>query len=332
MAGLITEAKARAEEMEWKQALAAERETMRDALAKLKPQLQKLVGTAEPAIEPRPVYAAEPTSCEQCGNHVEAHQLFCAACGAERNAPDETENSQARGRAEFENSTPVLSDETLDQLQASLTEIGEQKPEFAQPESQNGSGEEPASSGLVPANHSASADATKTDAISPWRSAARAKAWLESLSKSEKSDAVVRFWKFRRADVYLGIAVVVAVIAVVWAMRSGSENASSAISAKPAAGTVLAAPLGKTTAKRQAPPEPKLSVTDRVLISLGLADPPPAPVYEGNPDAKVWVDLHTALYYCPGSQLYGRTAKGKFTTQRDAQLDQFEPAARKACE
>jgi hypothetical protein len=45
----------------------------------------------------------------------------------------------------------------------------------------------------------------------------------------------------------------------------------------------------------------------------------------------VWIDPHTALYYCPGSELYGKTAKGKFASQQDAQLDQFEPASRRAC-
>ena len=51
-----------------------------------------------------------------------------------------------------------------------------------------------------------------------------------------------------------------------------------------------------------------------------------------NTSIRVWVDLHTALYYCPDSDLYGKTSKGRFTTQRDAQLDQFEPAYRKACD
>ena len=49
-----------------------------------------------------------------------------------------------------------------------------------------------------------------------------------------------------------------------------------------------------------------------MLISLGLAEPPPAPEYKGNPETQVWIDLHTALYYCPGADLYGKTPKGKF--------------------
>jgi len=65
---------------------------------------------------------------------------------------------------------------------------------------------------------------------------------------------------------------------------------------------------------------------------LGLAEAPPAPEYKGNPNTQVWVDLQTALYYCPGADLYGKTAKGKYSSQQDAQLDQYEPASRKACE
>jgi hypothetical protein len=74
-----------------------------------------------------------------------------------------------------------------------------------------------------------------------------------------------------------------------------------------------------------------LSLFDRMLIQLGLAEAPPAPEDKGNPSVQVWVDQRTALYYCPGAELYGKTPKGKFTTQRDAQLDQFEPAYRKPC-
>ena len=43
----------------------------------------------------------------------------------------------------------------------------------------------------------------------------------------------------------------------------------------------------------------------------------------GNPDTQVWVDVHTALYHCPGSELFGKTPDGKLASQRDAQQDQF---------
>jgi len=73
---------------------------------------------------------------------------------------------------------------------------------------------------------------------------------------------------------------------------------------------------------------------ESVLVELGLAQvpsqTPAAP--KGNPDVRVWVDVHTALYYCPGSNLYGKTPGGEFETQRDAQQDQFEPATGSVCE
>jgi hypothetical protein len=79
--------------------------------------------------------------------------------------------------------------------------------------------------------------------------------------------------------------------------------------------------------------QPQLSWFSSWLVNLGLAEAPPrAPAYVGNPDAPVWVDVHTALYYCKGSDLYGKTPGGRFSTQRDAQEDQFESASRLACE
>jgi hypothetical protein len=79
--------------------------------------------------------------------------------------------------------------------------------------------------------------------------------------------------------------------------------------------------------------QPQLSWFSSLLVNLGLAEVPSrAPVYVGNPDAPVWVDVHTALYYCKGSDLYGKTPGGRFSTQRDAQEDQFESASRLACQ
>jgi GAF domain len=331
MAGLITEAKARAEEQEWKQALAVERESMREALAKLKPQLQKLVGAPE---RPQPVddaVVANSATCEHCGSEVEAHQLLCGVCGAEREGAGGGANRAEvayPSKRDLDDATPLLSDETLDRLEASLAEIGDRQGSSPGKPTADTAEE----SIVVPATADAAVPEIKgKSSVSPWGSAAKAREWLESLRQSEKGDAVRMFWKIRRADVYLGIAVVIAVIAVVWAIRSGSPAASENNGIKPSAAVAASAPAGKSPHK-QAPPEPKLSLIDKLLISVGLADAPPAPVYEGNPDVRVWVDLHTALYYCPGADLYGKTVKGKFTTQRDAQLDQFEPAGRKACE
>ena len=103
-----------------------------------------------------------------------------------------------------------------------------------------------------------------------------------------------------RADFYLGIAFLVAAIALLW--------------------------------PSSASPRRHLSPWERVLVSLGIAEaPPPAIHYRGDPNIKVWVDTHTALYYCPGDDLYAKSPGGHFTTQQEAQADRFEPAQRSAC-
>jgi hypothetical protein len=152
-----------------------------------------------------------------------------------------------------------------------------------------------------------------------WSSAANARNFLEQLAPTKPAGALARTWNARRGDIYLGIAVILVACVIRWGIWSShSVNATG----KPSA----------AADHRKPAPDADLSPFDRMLINLGLAEAPPAPENKGNPDTRVWVDLHTALYYCPGADLYGKTPKGEFTTQRDAQLDQFEPAYRKACQ
>ena len=103
-----------------------------------------------------------------------------------------------------------------------------------------------------------------------------------------------------RADFYVAIAFVVAAIALLWPTATSSRH--------------------------------HLSPWERVLVAIGVAEtPPPAIHYRGDPEIKVWVDPHTALYYCPGDELYGKSPDGHYTTQHEAQADRFEPAQRSAC-
>jgi len=143
---------------------------------------------------------------------------------------------------------------------------------------------------------------------SPWGSAAKAREWLNSL---EQANSPARVWLSKhRADLWVGLSIILLFLALSgWGTRSVSYPTQV-----------------------KAPAQPSLSLFERMLVSLGLAEAPPAPVYLGNPNVRVWVDLHTALYYCPDSDLYGKTVGGKFTTQRDAQMDQFEPAANRPCD
>jgi len=102
-----------------------------------------------------------------------------------------------------------------------------------------------------------------------------------------------------------------------------------------AAGSIVAFVLLATWLSWPSQSSPRLSWFESLLVELGLAEvrqPRPAPVYAGNPNARVWEDVHTALYYCADSDLYGKTPGGRFSTQRAAQEDQFEPATRVACQ
>ena len=127
--------------------------------------------------------------------------------------------------------------------------------------------------------------------------------WLPDTAPSSRAESWLRHqWRVNRANFYLAGASLLLIAAL----------STPALEAGSASG-------------------PQLSLFDRMLVGLGIAEAPDAPVYRGNPDTPVWVDLHTALYYCPGSDLYGKTDGGKIATQRSAQMDQFEPAHRKAC-
>ena len=80
-------------------------------------------------------------------------------------------------------------------------------------------------------------------------------------------------------------------------------------------------------------PNSQLTWFQELAIRYGLVHPSNAPnvVYEGNPDVRVWVDVHTALYYCDGADLYGKTPDGQFMTQHDAQSTRAVSASQSPC-
>ena len=55
---------------------------------------------------------------------------------------------------------------------------------------------------------------------------------------------------------------------------------------------------------------------------------------EGNPQRRVWVDMKTGLYYCPGADYYGfgGRERGKVMLQRDAEYEYFQPATGAPCQ
>jgi len=363
MAGLMTEAIARAADKEWRQALAAERAAMLDALERIKPQLERLaVGSAQNIIEhaekvgrgaesvvepeaetteprvPVPVSVSSAKSgheaiCPQCGYQFGEQELFCGRCGTARPAGAQpsgdlqskwaslwhlqqaAENKQREDAGKDSEETEASSQATLqDPLSHELPpELKNVMAQFS--DEVEDLTAEPASEPALETHHETTEDVVPGSSLIPepekspslWVSAGKTRDWLESLHP--KSAAGIWLAK-HRADVYVGAAVLLLLIVLSgWGMRPTDNHAQP-----------------------KNPPQPSLTLFERLLVSLGLAETPAAPVYLGNPNAPVWVDLHTALYYCSDSDLYGKTPGGKYTTQRDAQLDQFEPAARKNCD
>lgn len=365
MAGLMGEAIARATELEWKQALAAERATMLDALERLRPQLERLVDpAAAPAEAPQELSLPdipalreankleqgpdlnirESSVCKQCGYQFGDGEMFCGRCGTPRTLdfsevaeplPDvPSTDPTAQMQWDFEKELPLAPEEP-EQVHmrdhfSRLIADGSFSPD-EQPVTESEAGQSPVIEGTsaltireaepeienAPVEVEAEVQEVKPELVvvprnaevlppSPFGSASGALRWLRSL---EQANSPSRRWlDTHRGDLAIGAATLILIIALSgWGSRPVQSQS-------------------------KLPAPPRLSLFERMLVTLGVAEPPATQPYSGNPNIQVWEDVHHALYYCPGSDLYGKTPDGKFTTQGDAQLDQFQPAARKDCE
>jgi GAF domain-containing protein len=313
-------------------------------------------------VDAAPARTAESVECWKCGNALIDQEQFCGKCGAPRIGESDSSSIQSKLAS------------ALHMHQASqelpFTALPESIPDFATSDEPRNAGAEPQEGAEfpeafslsmlesphldeneVPPAHAADEDAAEENHLqpasaefqhkrdnlestasalalpqppdAPWSSAARARSFLEALGQNSSRGALSRFWQARRGDFYLGVAIILVLVAIRWGILS-NHSVRATDGSPTAAGNAL----------RRKSPADDLSLFDKLLINLGLAEAPEAPEYKylGNPGTQVWVDPHTALYYCPGSELYGKTPKGRFTSQHEAQLDQFEPASRRACD
>jgi hypothetical protein len=302
----MTEAIARTAEAEWKQALAVERETMLEELERIIPQIggpaeapteetQPTVSEApiQDAVFEKPDISTEVQKAPGLRDRSGSPPKSRRSGRSEKKRAKAFEGSASASQVDDQNPPPVPTETQALALQ-------EPRPRLVSPTPTVELGEE--SKAISPTAISQ----VQKEIWSPWMSSARARQWLESL----QTDGSARRWLDRhRSDLYLAAAIVMLVLSIGLLVRSP----------QPAA------------VQSKNPPQPALSLFERILVALDLAEPPTTQVFTGNPNTMVWVDLHTALYYCPGAELYGKTGGGKFTTQRDAQIDQFQPAERKSC-
>jgi putative methionine-R-sulfoxide reductase with GAF domain len=367
MAGLVTEALARDAGVTLRKSTVAERSTMLTAIERLQPKLAALGEDRFSAGTDADMSASalEVTSpCWKCGANLLAEEIFCGTCGApsarDAEAPTmqsklasawltQPVNQKSFGTApangspprtdSSKRSTPHPPEDRSNPRGSALDDFPESSslPQLKQGQKPGQSaGPLTASDHQVALTESSSSERAidKHNADAPsgtlvkspqdivWGSVAKTQDFLESLAAIRSPSAFVRFWRSRRGDFYLALAVVLVAVVIGWGLWS-----SHSVSATDGGSAV-----SRSANRKRPAPDSDLSAFDKFLISVGLADPPETPEYRGNPDTQVWVDPNTALYYCPGSDLYQKTAKGKLTSQRNAQLDQFEPASRRACD
>jgi hypothetical protein len=67
-----------------------------------------------------------------------------------------------------------------------------------------------------------------------------------------------------------------------------------------------------------------------LLVCLANAAERNPPAAEGS-TAKVWVNTKSGVYHCPGTRWYGKTKKGTFMEQREAQQKGYRPAGGNSC-
>ena len=382
MAGLVTEALARADDEKWKRSLTAERDSMLEALEKLKPQLDRLakdaellsssavpadlmrVGTvpahspvAPKAVAPRtiaprsePVHETQRaplsgTQCQKCGNHLGEQEVYCGSCGTLRS--ERPSNGQPPGVAtSFEDNPLDLGQDTTPDTRPLSARMAKQEFELppevlalvneeAQPDMKNDIADELLK--LLPPEDWEGQTPVQPEPVPngyPWTSAAHARTWLNSMSDPKAGSNLMDFVRVHRGDISLIAAILLVLVAIFW---TRADHSASAVNPNvTTSANSDASPVGANRPEDSEPdPQAQLSLWDRTLIGLGLAEPPPVPTRPqptGNPGIGVWVDLHTALYYCPGADLYGKTPNGRYTTQGEAQSERFEPASGKVCE
>lgn len=242
----------------------------------------------------------ETMPCRGCGQILASDESFCGNCGTERISNPDGPLQSKWASLWYMNQARKSTEPENDVAVPALQEDTEHNVEHVASEVEQSEAYLP-----EPERSTPTYDLVHSAAPTP-----AAPVRLEWLPEAVSSESWLRHqWRVNRANFYLAGAALLLVIVLSGWGTSPIQNSGLATN----------------------PSVPQLTLFERMLVALGIAEAPAQAVYLGNPDTPVWVDMHTALYYCPGSDLYGKTEGGKIATQRSAQMDQFEPAHRKAC-
>lgn len=264
------------------------------------PEFPEMAVIDPPAPASAEVVSQETTPCRGCGQILASDEFFCGNCGTERISNPDGPLQSKWASLWYMNQARKSTEPDIDVAAQAVHEDTEHTAEHVVSQAELSEAYLP-----EPERSAPTYDLVRSAAATPV-----APVRLEWLPEGASSESWLRHhWKVNRANFYLaGAALLLIIVLSGW---GSSPVLNSGLTPNPSV--------------------PQLTLFERMLVALGIAEAPAQPVYLGNPDTPVWVDLHTALYYCPGADLYGKTEGGKIATQRSAQMDQFEPAHRKAC-
>ena len=119
------------------------------------------------------------------------------------------------------------------------------------------------------------------------------------------------------------------------ASRAATTSSAKAVRTPAPVGSVLperaAAPVANTAPRANRGLARILAAS---IESWFSPEPAPPERVQGNPRTRVWVDLKTGLYYCPGADYYGYGGRdrGKVMSQKAAEYEYFQPATGAPCE
>ena len=321
MAGLVSDAIARASGLEWKQSLATERTSMLEVLERIKPQLERLAQGQEESVVSSDLETENSSEvCRGCGYEFSEEEYFCGSCGTARHEISARGDTQSKWASLWHmQEAQKQNSESLVAHDVTASETTESSyPSAVQQTLDGGWDDGPATIDGIMTDARVGSYTNLALKEKPHRTWSTARV-LEILKMPRLPGHlwITAQWRAYRGTVYIAVAAFLLLSAIFdWGFPAAQIGATGQTS----------------TTKGRKPKAPELTFSEKVLVSLGIAEPPASLTYVGNPQTQVWVDLHTALYYCPGADLYGKTEGGKLTTQKDAQQDQFEPASRRACD
>lgn len=267
-----------------------------------------VVGTAAPAPEASeatetqlgPSYAVFPEveSCRVCGRAFGADEAFCGHCSMPRVASKPSQQMQSKFASLWfmGKAKEALAEENAEARQSS--------PAFSEKAmvSAVSATSETAPPEFAPADTDVR-QAPRSDHVSYFEPtpaernyASEVQFWERAATAASASQS--SFHKIRGKDALLGLLAVVLAVGVIsaWPRSNG-----------------------------------QLTWFQSMLVRGGMARHS-VPGFAGNPAIRVWVDQRTSSYYCPGSEPYGNTPAGYYTTQLEAEQAHSQPASGLVCQ